>query len=1029
MIFNANPSQIEKLDSKQLVELLNKLLHVEAQKFGIGLRGVSVPPQINVPDGGEDGRISWEGGREDTDYLPSRFCMFQSKATSADKMAKAEWKKEVWTKAIKKKDAIQELNDAVKDAIENNGSYIGFTSGVLIGSKKYKERIDGIKQGIREAGANPDSLKTIDIYDANKIAAWVEKHPAVAVWLNERQSELSLRGFQTVERWGKRPDIVSNPQVQDEAKRFLIGSNNVSPEENSIPFDEAKEQITNHLSEPKKIIRVIGSSGVGKTRFVYEVLRDEDTITKNTLKTSAIYCDFRDVSDRIISIIESLSNAKNSTLIIVDECPREAAIRIGEIVASEGSNLRVLTIGNDNQPIEKDNCLNISILPADDTLIEGIIKQRHPKANCIDINFIKEISCGYPRFAVLVTDSYLSGTPILKAVEGAVERMLIGCGINRVEQVRAIECLALFKELGADEDSSSEIDFVAKNLARQTGDEMYEHLAHAAKQGIVAHQDNYFIIPFPPVAAFLGERRIDLLRVNTVLNFIENSSPKLRRSFLSQWDNFTRSRTASIVAQRLLSVDGLCGSLKGLDTEIGSQCLKATVYINPDRVTKVIESIYVKISLDDLKIVVTRRQDLLEVLEKLVSRKESFQVAALLLMRLAAIGGDPGYRNAKNIFTKLFYFQLSLSLTKAERSERFKVIDDGIESNDERIISICIDALENTLKERFSGHNSYNPRINQTPFKDWESKKDRKEIVDFKRHGIRRIKDIRVNHRIFLSRCEKILSLCIWSLRDNNLLSDIETIIKDISKEKGVWFEAIEEINDWLYSCRTEKSEEYYIKVKKLYDDIIPEDLIGQALLYTSTQLKDIYTLNLDQNCQYSEDFKYSARKAKEVATEIGKCKKTTQSTIQAIVKEELDSINIREFVRELVLHLENPIKAFSIAVKAFEKSTELKGIWFIQELVKGIDIKDNKYRLSIENICSLIDRLVAIHGSAGSWEALQTIYQIYYQNKKENLDERIIERLKDLINSPELLEDIERCKHNRYLFDELTPLVQNDSF
>jgi hypothetical protein len=1035
MIFNVDSSQIEKLDSKQLVEMLKKLLHAEAQKFGIGLRGVSVTLQITVPDGGEDGRIEWKEHLEQTDYIPSRFCIFQSKATKAAKMGKAEWKKEIWTKASQKKNAPQrELNDAMNKVIAENGSYIGFTSANLggsnnLGESKKDDRIQGIKDGILDAGGDLDSLKNIDIYDAEKIADWVNKHPAVAVWLNERQSELSLRGFQTVERWGKRPDIVSNPQVQDEAKRFLIGNKNVSPKDNSIPFDKAKERIADYLFEPKKTIRVIGSSGVGKTRFVYEVLRDNTSITKIALATSAIYCDFRDVGSQIFGIIQSFSETRKSALVIVDECSRDAAIRIGEIVATEGSNLRIITIGNDNQSIDQDNCLNISVLPADDNLIEGIIKQRHPKADCVDINFIIKISCGYPLFAVLVTDSHLSGTPILKAVEGAVERMLIGCGINRVEQVRAIECLALFKELGADEDSSSEIDFVAKNLARQTGDEMYEHLAYAAKQGIVAHQDNYFIIPFPPVAAFLGERRIDLLRVNTVLNFIENSSPKLRRSFLSQWDNFTSSRTASIVAQRLLSVDGLCGSLNGLKTEIGSQCLKATVYINPDRVTKVIESMYVKISLDDLKIVVTRRQDLLEVLEKLVSRKESFQVAALLLLRLAAIGGDPGYRNAKNIFTKLFYFQLSLSLTKAERSERFKVIDDGIESNDERIISICIDALENTLKERFSGHNSYNPRINQTPFKDWESKKDRKEIVDFKRHGIRRIKDIRVNHRIFLSRCEKILSLCIWSLRDNNLLSDIETIIKDISKEKGVWFKAIEEINDWLYSCRTEKSEEYYIKVKKLYDDIIPEDLIGQALLYTSTQLKDIHTQNINKNCTYPEDFEYSARKAKEVATEIGKCKKTTRSTIQTIVKEELDSINTREFVRELVLHLENPIEAFSIAVTAFKQSTELKGIKFIQELIIGIDRRNIEDRLSIEDICSLLDSLVVNHGSDGSWEAFQIIYQIYCHNKEENLDERIIERLKDLINSPKLLENIERCKRNRYLFDELTPLVQDDSF
>lgn len=81
MIFDILPHQIESLNSKQLVELLKRLLHAEAQRAGISLRGVSVPLQITVPDGGEDARISWMGGLEQTDYLPSRFNILQCKAT------------------------------------------------------------------------------------------------------------------------------------------------------------------------------------------------------------------------------------------------------------------------------------------------------------------------------------------------------------------------------------------------------------------------------------------------------------------------------------------------------------------------------------------------------------------------------------------------------------------------------------------------------------------------------------------------------------------------------------------------------------------------------------------------------------------------------------------------------------------------------------------------------------------------------------------------------------------------------------
>ena len=1079
MIFNVDPSQIEKLDSNQLVELLKKLLHAEAQNAGISLRGVSVPLQITIPDGGEDARISWQGGLEQTDYLPSRFCIFQSKATKAANMGPAEWKKEVWTKFSQKKDAIRELNDAVKKVIAENGSYIGFTTAILVGSKK-EARIKGIKEGIQEAGANPNLLKAIDIYDANKIAEWVSEHPAVAVWLNEKQSGLTLRGFQTLKRLSEKRDIASILQVEDKGSRFSIGSENVTLKNSSITFDRAKERIVDDLSEPRKTIRVIGSSGVGKTRFVYELLRDETTIAKVALATSAIYCDFRDIGIQIFEIIQSFSEAKKSALIIVDECSREAAIRIGEIVATEGSNLRIITIGNDNQSIDRDNCLNISVLPADDTLIEGIIKQRHPKANYSDIDFIKNLSGGYPRIAVLATDNYLEGLPILKSVEDVVERILIGCGINRVEQVRAIECLALFKQLGADDKFSSEIDFAAENLARQTGDEMYEHLAHATKQHLVDRRGSYFIAQPVPIAAFLGARRLDLLRVNTILNFIENSSSALRESFLSQWCHFDGSRTASMVAQQLLAGDGWCGSLEGLSTELGSQCLSAIVHIDPDRVTDAIRYVYGNLSIDDLKSAEIKNRNLIEILKLLVFRKRSFYVAAQLLMRLAAVENRHSSSNAASRFTQLFH--LRLSGTEAGPDERFAILDRGLLSGDERVMSICIEALENTLKRDGFSRFAVLDRIgSQPPFRDWEPTIG-DEFFDFHTSGLQKLVDIRTKHLEFADKCEKIIASHIRSLLSYARLFDrIEKIVKDIGQEKGIWLEAIRGVGDWLYFDKMKAPEEFSQKVKKLYNNLIPTDPIQRALLYTKFWSNNIHDpdLSYDMNIQSTQDFEYSSRKAQEVAAEIAIDKEIAYRAIRTMVKEELNDVS--SFTEELAKGLEDPIEAFQIAVTEFEISTEQKGLQFIRGLITGIDRRDtgaaskciqialesdplknqriNIYsaasisverlseiiqsvreksipaigcvyfsygkgldNLSAEHISPLIDELASNHGAEGIWTALEIISM--YRQDRENINDFLIQWIEKLTTSPELFEKTRSSGMDGYLLDRLILLV-----
>lgn len=1088
MIFDVEASQIEALSSTELVELLKKLLHAEAFYSDISLRGVSVPLQINVSDGGEDGRISWIDGLEKTNYLPSRFCIFQAKATDPEP---AGWKKEVWTKGSQKKESTRKLNEAVTQAISEHGSYIGFTSALLIGGK-YTRRVKAIKEGIQEAGEDPNKLTAIDIYDANKIADWVCQHPAVAIWLNEKQSGLNLRGFQTIERWGNNSDIASIALVEDRASRFLIGDRNIiaRPEgnnsaDNSLSFGKVKERIFDYFSESGKLIRIIGSSGVGKTRFVYEVLKDENTTVKRLFTISAIYCDFRDIGSSIFSTVQSISEAGQSALFIVDECPRDIAVRLCKIIASEDSQLKIIAIGNDDQTIEHDICLNISVTPADNILIEGIVRQRYPQTAQADIEFIRNLSGGYPRIAVLATDNYAESLPILKSVEDVVNRILVGCGINRDEQVRAIECLSLFGKLGADENESEQLDFVAENLARQNSDEMYEHLARAAKTDLVDGFGCSFILKPLPIAVFLGARRLDLLRVNKILNFIENAPRFLRSSFLNRWQYFDNSTTANKVTKKLLSRDGWCGSLEKLNTEIGSQCLCAIVHIDPDGVADVIQYLYKELSLDDLKESVTRKRELIQVLSKLVSRKRYFYIAAPLLMKLAAIEEEKTYlsNKAANRFKQLFYLQLSA--TEVEPSERFAILDRGISSGNDKILAVCIDALKNTLKRYYTVFSADYEQIgSRPPIKEWRPEVWG-EFFDFYRNGLERLDRIHFQHSNFALKCEQIIASSIRiNLSYFNIFEDLKKVLKRISQDKGVWFEAITGVGDWLYFDRNKmersrESEEYSQQVRQLYDDLMPTDIIQLALFYSKSWRGRIY--NPDSVYQRENtDHNYSSNKAKEIAREIAKDELLVYKAIETMVKEELH--DAFSFTQELVRGLDRPVEAFQLAVKEFETSTEKKGIQFIRGLLTGIEAehpesidkclqialksdslkrqKANIYtalNISVErlnkivenlkqgnikarecvyfsygrgldsldavDIIPLIDELSSNHGTDGVWSSLEIISM--YQYGREELNRQLATKIEQLITSKELFHEIRTATIDSFLFAQLILLVQ----
>lgn len=1083
MVFDILASQIECLNSTQLVELLKKLLHAEAQCAGICLRGVSVPLQITVSDGGEDARISWIGGHEHTDYLPSRFTIFQSKATDS---GPAGWKKEVWTKSSQKKNSARVLNEAVLKAIFERGSYIGFTSSLAIGTK-YDRRIDGIKDGIREAGADPDQLIAIDIYDSNKIAMWASKHPAVAVWLNELQSGLVLKSFRTIENWGKKTEISSIECVDDKAERYSLGGKNVygqqeqeSPGKNTLTYQQARERIADHLAEAQNCVRILGPSGVGKTRFIYEVLRDNTTLAKSALSTSSIYADFRDIGHQIFQITKSLAESGSTALMIVDECSREAADKICDYVLIEGGKFRVVTIGNDDRPIDKKNCLNISVAPADEVLIEGIIRQRFPNAEDSDVSFIKNLSGGYPRIAVLATDNYSEKLPILKSVEDVVERILSGCNITQNDQIRAIECLALFKRIGADEELSGQLDFVAENLARQTGDEMYEYLAEAAKHHIVDRRNRFFIAQPLPIAVFLGTRRLDLLRVNTILHFIEKAPQDLLLLFLNQWRHFDVSDTAVTVTERLLAPGGKFGSLEILNSEFGSQCLDALVHVSPDAVLDAVSRLFFSLSVDELGEVKNGRRYLVWTLEKLAFRKNSFPVAARLLMRLAAAENETYGNSATGLFKG--FFQLHLCGTEADPIERFAVLDEGLASGDNRIISVCIEALVNTLNRgNFSRSGGSEQLGSQPPLKDWRPKLW-SEVFGFHQNGLQRLNNIRYKHEQFADRCEKVIASHIRILLCENLFADIVRVVLNIANEKGIWLEAIEGVGDWLYFDRKGASEDLSSKIRELYDNLMPTDPIQRARLYTKFWTSDIRNpdLNYGENEGSDNDYEYSSRKAREVAKVIAIDKELSYCAIQVMAAEELH--NAFPFAHELAMRVDDPVNAFKKSVQVFEESVERKGIQFIRGMLTGIDERDNKLaeeciqialdsealknqmvnvytavkiselrlkeiikslksgtmaaaecvflsygrgleNLSTESVLLLVNELVNSHEAEGSWTALEIVSM--YQHSRLELDKSLAEWIKQQITSPKLLGNVRKATRDGYLFEQLISLVQ----
>ncbi len=1080
MVFEVTSEQVEKLNSEDLVELLRKLLHTEAQFSGIQLRGVSVPPQITVADGGEDGRISWDEGCDSTDYLPSRFCIFQSKASD---LAEAGWKKEMWKKGTQGKGKTRELSDAIQIALDQGGSYIGFTSAVIIGGSKYEDRIKGIKTGIEEAGGDSEKLNTIDIYDANKITDWVNKYPAVAAWLNEKQSGLNLKGFQTVDNLEKRSNISETTYFEGDGNHFQIFRSSSSQTsdgtngDNSVSFVKAKENIVDFLTDSGQSVRITGASGVGKSRFIIEILKDKSSLERLALGASTIYCDLRDIRQtEILQVVGSLVDNHKAALILVDECSRDMSNRLHQITGVAKSNVKLITISNDNQSVDVEGCLNVTINPADAEIIEAIVRERLKNADYSDIEYIKNLSAGYPRIAMLATEIYSKDIPIVKSIGDTVAKMLDSCGINRPEQIRAIECLSLFNQLWADGHASQEFDLVAEMFARMTGDEMYEHLSNASKYYLVDSQGYLFKAQPIPIAAFLGGRRLDLLRTKSILDFLEKAPSQLRQSFLSQWHHFDQSQTAMRVAQVLLSRSGWCGSIEGINTELGIQCLAALVHIDPDNVTDNIRYILGEMSVDELDNSLEQKCELVTILQLLAFRKESFYATAPILMKIGAIAGNLHYLHQAANYFKQFY-HLRLSATEAQPDDKFAVLDQGLSSNDGRIISLCVEALDKVLERHYFSRSGGSYSIgSRPPLKDWDPKVW-EEVFSFHRSGLERLESIRIKHPEHIEKCDKIFASRIRSLLCENLFEDITRLSRIIKKDKEIWLEGIKGVGNWLYFDQEEDLEKFTIKVRSLYNELIPTDLIQKALLYTKFWSGDIRNPNLIDS-RDEHDYEYSSRKAQEVAEEIAKDNVLTRHAISVMIKEELN--NASSFTKKLTENIDNPLEIFQFAVDELEKAPDQRGIQFLRDLLSGIDSQDNEIanrciqyakkseifqeqvhlfniylavqmsksrleeitnllkqgdisarscghisygsrlsRISSTDLIPFIKELSSHHGADGIWATIN-ILSMYCLSGKNRISKKLYEQLKKILVSEALFEKTEICSHDEHSLESL---------
>lgn len=478
-------------------------------------------------------------------------------------------------------------------------------------------------------------------------------------------TEQSMLGWQRFGDWSStRTDIEAEYFIDDNIK--VISPNH--KDKNELNVVEGINEIRQQLSKTGKSIRLVGLSGVGKTRFA-QALFDE-RIGENNLEYKVVwYCDLGDSPNPIPEhFIDELIQKNSFSILIVDNCGQDTHANLTKKIKSK--NLSLLTIEYDVKDDSPERTSVYKLKPISSDIVKKVIERHYPHINDLNSRKIAEFSGGNYRLALAIASNIEQTENISLLTDNHLfERLFWQNGIKNDQLEKIAQQFSLVYSFNVEDsgEENSEIDFLA-NLAKVDTDIAYEEIEKLRQKDIVQQRSKWRAILPHAVANHLAKQAISKKSITLLNRDFEQMPQRLQRSFIKRLSYLHDQIKVKQLIQLWLSEEGWLGRklLNETFDTADITYLNLLAPIIPEQALVLLENVHAInpkfLSRENPSFV-----ELSRLIRRLAYREENFKQAFELLVYFAKDEKqDENNNSIKDLITSLFKLYTSETLANLE---------------------------------------------------------------------------------------------------------------------------------------------------------------------------------------------------------------------------------------------------------------------------------------------------------------------------------------------------------------------------